>query len=117
MKQALVGKNENSDRLYQYVTSHEFRNRVIAIVETFSNLQDELHREQRAMKRIWAEREKQIQKAIYNMAAMYGDFKGVVGGSLPPVQLLELPFSEIEEGVKTPTKEEACQIGTGSGPL
>jgi hypothetical protein len=37
------------------------------------------------MARIWNEREKQIDRVLANTAGMYGEVRGVVGSSVPPV--------------------------------
>ena len=42
------------------------------------------------MERIWKEREKHIQRISLNTSRMYGDMKGIIGASLPTLELLEL---------------------------
>jgi hypothetical protein len=42
------------------------------------------------MERIWNEREKQIDRVLANTAGMYGEVRGIVGASVPPVPALEL---------------------------
>jgi hypothetical protein len=42
------------------------------------------------MERIWNEREKQIERVLANTADMYGEVRGVLGSTLPPVPTLEL---------------------------
>jgi hypothetical protein len=42
------------------------------------------------MERIWSEREKQIERVIANTAGMYGEVRGIVGSTVPPVPALEL---------------------------
>lgn len=77
-------------RVYQYLSGSEFKQRVQAIVETFVTMQDELEQEKRAMSRIWSKREKQIYRIIDNTAGMYGDVQGIIGASLPQIEVLEL---------------------------
>jgi len=43
-----------------------------------------------AMKRIWKQREKQIDKVITNTINMYGSIKGIAGNAVQSVQALEL---------------------------
>ena len=69
--------------LYAYLSGDEFRHRVEAIVEAFTAMQDQLHRERRAMERLWNEREKQIERIIANTAGMYGDVRGLIGAGMP----------------------------------
>lgn len=83
-----VGKNEKMEVLYAYLTGVEFKQRVEAIVEAFSNMDEELKKERIAYEKIWAEREKQIKKVITNTVGMYGDLSGLV--ALPHIKTLEL---------------------------
>jgi len=87
-KAKAVGKNEKVEILYSYLTGVEFKQRIEAIVEAFTGMQDGLNREKKAYQKIWAEREKQIQKVINNTVGMYGDLSGLV--TLPQIKTLEL---------------------------
>jgi len=77
--------------IYRYVTGPEFRNRVTAIVEGFRAMKEDLESEKRALQKIWASREKQIERIISNTAGMYGDLEGLAGTALPQIKILELP--------------------------
>jgi hypothetical protein len=57
-------------------------------------MQTDLNRERTAMEKIWSSREKQLQKALFNMAGMYGDMQGIIGKSLPDMKILELPGND-----------------------
>ena len=94
-KAMAVGKNEKVEILYSYLTGVEFKQRVEAIVEAFTGMQDGLNKEKRVYQKIWAEREKQIQKVISNTVGMYGDLSGLV--ALPQVKMLELEEGEKEK--------------------
>lgn len=94
IRRSTEGKNKKLEILFGYLTGSEFSNRVRAIVEAFSQLQDELQKEKRAYQNIWARREKQLLKVIENTSGMHGDLKGIIGASLPELQILELPNSE-----------------------
>jgi hypothetical protein len=83
-----VGKNEKMEVLYTYLTGVEFRQRVEAIVEAFTNMDEGLKKERIAYEKIWSEREKQIKKVITNTVGMYGDLSGLV--ALPQIKILEL---------------------------
>lgn len=87
-KSMSVGKNEKMEVLYTYLTGVEFKQRVEAIVEAFTGMDDGLRKERLAYERIWAEREKQIRKVITNTVGMYGDLSGLV--ALPQIKSLEL---------------------------
>ena len=87
-----VGKNEKMEVLYSYLTGVEFKQRVEAIVEAFSNMDEGLRKERMVYEKIWSEREKQIKKVITNTVGMYGDLSGLV--TLPQIKALELPESK-----------------------
>jgi hypothetical protein len=86
-----VGKKEKMELAYNYLTGQEFRNRVEAIVESFTTMKVDLEAERRAMLKIWAKREKQIERVISNAAGMHGDLQEIAGSSLPAIKMLELP--------------------------
>lgn len=92
------GVGAKMEALYAYLTGHEFRQRVEAIVEGFVAMQQQLERERRAMERQWAEREKQLERVVQNTVRMYGEIRGVVGASLP-----EIPALSLEEGSELPS--------------
>ncbi len=83
---AAVGKNEKTEILYQYLTGTEFRQRVEAIIEAFTNLQDEQEKEKRFFMTKWARQEKEIRKVIDHTHGLYGDFAGILGNSLPEIK-------------------------------
>jgi len=83
-----VGKNKKMEILYTYLTGVEFKQRVEAIVEAFSSMDDGIKKERMAYEKIWSEREKQIKKAMNNTIGMYGDMSGLV--ALPQIKRLEL---------------------------
>jgi len=90
-RETQVGKKEKMELAYNYLTGQEFRNRVEAIVESFTAMKADLEAERRAMLKIWAKREKQIERVISNAAGMHGDLQEIAGSSLPTIKMLELP--------------------------
>lgn len=90
------GKDEKKEILYQYFTGQEFKNRVEAIVEVFSNLQDDLEKEKRWFGAKWGRQEKEIRKVLDHTHGMYGDLQGIIGRSLPEIKTLEI--SEESQG-------------------
>jgi hypothetical protein len=90
-KRAFHGQQGKMESLYAYLSSPEFRHRIEGIVEAFVTLRDDLEFEKRATQRIWAKREKQLERALTNTAGLYGDFQGIIGASLPQIEKLELP--------------------------
>ena len=98
-KQSMIGKNEKLEVIWNYLHGTQFKQRVEAIIEAFSAMKENLEKEKRAMSRLWAEREKQIEQVIHNTGGMYGDLQGLLGGSMPAIQALELPLLEEAEVV------------------
>jgi len=96
-KVASEGKEQKIETLYTYFISTQFKQRIEPIIEALSSVQTQTKRERRAFEKIWAEREKQIEKAIDATAGFYGDIRGIIGSTaLPTIETLELPES-IEE--------------------
>ncbi len=90
---ALITQDNKGDKmgmLYDFLTSTEFRLQIEAIVSGFSEMETELAKEKRAMKKIWSQREKQITKVIDNTVHMYGSIKGIAGNAVQSIALLEL---------------------------
>lgn len=89
-RQAHDGKQGKMEVLYNYLSGQEFRHRVEGIVEAFVTLRDELESEKRSMNRVWAKREKQLERALVSTAGLYGDLSGIIGARLPAIAQLEL---------------------------
>ncbi len=79
--------------LYRYLTSQQFRQRILDIVEAFSEMDDEITKEKRAMERIWARREKLIERVKHGTVVMYGELEGIMGSAIPALPALEAPYS------------------------
>ncbi len=101
--QSQENKGDKMALLYDFLTSTEFRLQIEGIVEGFSQMQDDLNKEKNAMKRIWTQREKQIDKVIQNTIGMYGSIRGIAGNAVQAVKALELgtendelPFDDSE---------------------
>jgi hypothetical protein len=63
-KRANEGHQDKAALVYSYVTSVGFRQRVKAMTETFTTMQEDLRREQTAIKKIWAKRESQLERIV-----------------------------------------------------
>ncbi|MBA7586390.1 hypothetical protein ES708_28388 [subsurface metagenome] len=91
IKLSSVGKNEKMEILYKYLTGPEFSQRVESIIETFKDMKDGLEQEKRAINKIWAKRDKQIEKVVNSTSGMYGDMQGIIGSSsMRKIEALEL---------------------------
>jgi hypothetical protein len=88
---AETGRIGKTEEVYAYLCSAEFRQRVEAMVESFTAMQKDLHRERRAMEKSWAAREKQIMRGIQHTAQLYGSIQGIMGHAvLPEIKTLSL---------------------------
>lgn len=91
LRQSEVGKNQKMESLYNYLTSHEFSQRIAAILEAFEAMQKQIADERKAFEKQWALRSKLLKQVIKSTAGMHGDLKGLIGASLPDVEGLLLP--------------------------
>lgn len=89
VKQSVVGKNEKMEMVYNYFLSPEFQQRVSAIAEAFTAMKNDLDTEKRVFTKLWAKREKEIEKVILNTSSLHGELHGLIGESLPKVKSLE----------------------------
>ena len=89
-RQASEGQQTKMEMVYQYLTGPRFRQRVEAIVEAFSSMQQDLYKEKKAINKQWAKREEQIDRVMHATVGMYGDFQGIAGKTLQEIEGLEL---------------------------
>jgi hypothetical protein len=89
-RQSFQGLQTKTEMIYQYLTGPRFRQRVEAIVEAFSTMQEDLDKERKAIMRQWAKREEQIMRVMGATVGMYGDLQGIAGKSLQEIEGLEL---------------------------
>jgi hypothetical protein len=90
-RQASDGQQTKMEMVYQYLTGPRFRQRVQAIVEAFSSMQDDLAKERKAITKQWAKREEQIERVMQATVGMYGDLQGIAGKTLQEIEGLALP--------------------------
>ncbi|MEK7760986.1 MAG: DUF2130 domain-containing protein [Nitrospirota bacterium] len=94
-RQSSEGQQTKTEMVYQYLTGPRFRQRVEAIVEAFSTMQEDLDKERKAIMKQWAKREEQIERVMGATVGMYGDLQGIAGKSLQEIKGLE--FSALED--------------------
>jgi hypothetical protein len=83
------GQQTKAEMVYQYLTGPRFRQRVEAIVEAFSYMQDDLDKERKAIMKQWAKRSEQIERVMNATVGMYGDLQGIAGKSIQEIEGLE----------------------------
>ncbi len=97
-RQASEGQQTKTELVYQYLTGPRFRQRVQAIVEAFSSMQEDLDREKKLITKQWAKREEQIERVMQATVGMYGDLQGIAGKTLQEIDGLELKALESKSG-------------------
>lgn len=85
-KTSVVGKNEKMEMIYNYLSGNQFRQRVEAIQEAFTSMRKDLDDERKVYTKLWAKREKEIDRVINNTLGMHGDLQGLMGPSLPEIE-------------------------------
>jgi hypothetical protein len=96
-RQSFQGLQTKTEMIYQYLTGPRFRQRVEAIVEAFSTMQEDLDKERKAIMRQWAKREEQIIRVMEATVGMYGDLQGMAGKSLQEIEGLELKSLDMDK--------------------
>ena len=72
-------KGDKMHLLYDYLTSHEFSEQWKAIREGFVSMRMSITKERNVMEKIWAAREKQLEKVLLNAAHVKGSIEGIAG--------------------------------------
>jgi hypothetical protein len=95
-RHAQAGQRTKMEMVYQYLTGPRFRHRVDAIVEKFTEMQEDLDRERKVMTKLWARRAQQLEGVQDSTAGLYGDLQGIAGRAMPEISRLDIPLIETE---------------------
>lgn len=95
-RQSSEGQQTKTEMVYQYLTGPRFKQRVEAIVEAFSSMQEDLDKERKAIMKQWAKREEQIERVMNATVGMYGDLQGIAGKSLQEIEGLDFSLISLE---------------------
>ena len=90
VRQASDGQQTKAEMVYQYLTGPRFRQRVQAMVEAFSNMQEDLDKERKVIMKQWAKRQEQIERVMQATVGMYGDLQGIAGKTIGEIEGLTL---------------------------
>jgi hypothetical protein len=97
-KSVSVGKNEQMEELFDYVTSNQFAQRIRAVVENYELMRSDLEKEKAAMQRLWKKREMQIGRISDQMLAMCGELQGISANAMPMLDnIAGLEFADEED--------------------
>jgi len=95
-RQLSEGRQSKTEMVYQYLTGPQFKQRVEAIVEAFSSMQEDLDKERKIIMKQWAKRQEQIERVMGGTVGMYGDLQGIAGKSLQEIDGLEWRALELD---------------------
>lgn len=84
-----------SEKLYEFIVSHEFSQQLEAIAEVYQEMNSEITKERASMERIWKTREIQIRRLLTGTANIVGGIRGS-GATMPSIKGVDLP--SLEEG-------------------
>jgi hypothetical protein len=107
-RQAGEGQQTKMELVYEYLTGPRFRQRVEAIIEKFSEMQEDLNKERKFMMRNWAKREEQIRGVLGGTSGMYGDLQGIAGKALEEIEGIDVPL--IEDATGSISKDDQLAI-------
>lgn len=89
-------KGSKAEKLYDYVTSHEFRQNIEASVESYLEMKQQIVKEKAALEKIWKRREKQIDRLFSSTANIVGSIQADIGRSA--FQIKGLDILELDSG-------------------
>jgi len=91
----LAGQRRNADGqqtksaiAYAYLMGPQFRGRIEAIAERWSEMQKDLADEKKATMKRWSKRESQLLTLIESTAGIFGDIQGIAGRDLAEISAL-----------------------------
>lgn len=88
-RRATEGQQDKMAILYKYLTGPQFRQRIEAIKDAFTTMQEDLDAEKRVISKQWAKRQQQIERVMVSTVGMYGDLQAIAGKTLQEIEGLE----------------------------
>ncbi len=93
-RRATEGQQDKMAVLYQYLTGPQFRQRVEALKDAFTTMQQDLDTERRVIMKQWEKRAKQIERVMSSTVGMYGELQAIAGSTLQQIEGLEMKALE-----------------------
>ena len=91
LKLVNTGRNEKMEQLYNYLSSAQFAQRMRTMLDGLEAMRSDLESEKRAMQKIWAKRQMQIERVTGSMTNVVGELQGIAQDQLPQLEsMLEL---------------------------
>lgn len=97
-----TGRNEKMELLYNYLASAQFAQKVRTMLEAFEAMCNDLEAEKRAMQKIWAKRQTQIERVTGSMVSVVGELQAIAHDSLPQLDVIDqlaLPAESAGDGL------------------
>lgn len=90
MRLVNTGRSEKMEALYDYLASASFAQRVRTMLEGFESMRADLEAEKRAMTKIWAKRQAQIERVTGSMVTVVGELQSIAQEQLPQLEAIDL---------------------------
>jgi hypothetical protein len=84
-----TGVSEKMEQLYNYLSSTSFAQRVRTMLESFESMRSDLEAEKRAMQKMWAKRQAQIERVTVSMVTVVGELQAIAHDQLPQLDAIE----------------------------
>lgn len=84
-----TGRNEKMEQLYDYLCGAPFAQRVRTMLESFVAMRSDLETEKRAMQKMWAKRQAQIERVTGSMVTVVGELQAIAQDQLPRLDDIE----------------------------
>ena len=84
-----TGRNEKMEQLYNYLSSASFAQRERTMLESFEAMRTDLEAEKRAMQKMWAKRQAQIERVTCSMVNVVGELQAIAHDQLPQLEAIE----------------------------
>lgn len=100
LKLVNTGRNEKMELLYNYLSGAQFAQKVRTMLESFDTMRNDLEAEKRAMQKIWAKRQAQIDRVTNSMVTVVGELQAIAHDALPQLESIEqlaLPEGALDE--------------------
>jgi hypothetical protein len=89
-KAVVASKSDKASMLYDYITGQEFKSQIEAMVESYSQMREDLNKERVAFEKIWKSRESQLNRLMQSTVGIYGGVQGLIGNQMPQIKGVEL---------------------------
>lgn len=89
LKLVNTGRNEKMELLYNYLASGQFAQKIRTMLESFDSMRNDLEAEKRAMQKMWAKRQAQIDRVTNSMVTVVGELQAIAHDSLPQLEAID----------------------------